>query len=548
MFQKNDKIELVIEDLSIDGEGIGKADGFTFFVKDTVPGDRITATVMKLKKTYGYAKLQEIKQASEDRVPAPCPVAKQCGGCVLQEMSYPAQLRFKQNLVRNALLRIAGFSEEQVNLILRPIIGMEETAPFRYRNKALFPVGYTSGQDNQDRLTAGFYAARTHSLIPVEDCLLGIEENRIIVEKILAWMKAEENEPYDEESGEGCIRHIMIRKGFRTGEILVCLVINRPIQGGEALIETLSKVPGLVGISLNFNQKKTNVIFGDRTFSFWGKPSVLDKIGDVKFEISTQSFFQVNPVQTEKLYQKVLEYAALTGKETVWDLFCGIGTISLFLAKCAKKVYGVEVVPQAVEDAKKNASINGIKNAVFYAGKAEEKYLPEKPDVIVVDPPRKGCELKLLHTICENALKRIVYVSCDPATLARDLEYLCENGYRLEEATPIDMFPMTRHVETCVLLSHQQIDKYKTVDYTPDGSYMKNVNRHATYKEINEYVEDKYGFKLHSAYIAQVKREMGIEMGENYNLSKSDDYEPRQVTPEKRAAIIDALKHFNMIE
>lgn len=476
MFQKNDEIELVIEDLSTDGEGIGKADGFTFFVKDTVPGDHITATVMKLKKTYGYAKLQEIKKASADRVEAQCPVAKQCGGCTLQEMSYPAQLRFKETLVRNALLRIAGFSEDQIDLIMQPIIGMEDSSPFRYRNKALFPVGYTVGQDDQTHLTAGFYAARTHSLIPVDDCLLGIEENKEILERILVWMEAEENEPYDEESGEGCIRHIMIRKGFQTGEILVCLVINRPIQGGEALIDTLSKVPGLVGISLNFNQKKTNVIFGDRTFSFWGKPSVMDTIGDIKFEISAQSFFQVNPVQTERLYQKVLEYAALTGKEIVWDLFCGIGTISLFLAKQAKKVYGVEVVPQAVEDAKKNARINGIKNAVFYAGKAEEKYLSEKPDVIVIDPPRKGCELKLLYTICETAPKRIVYVSCDPATLARDLAFLCENGYRPEEVTPVDMFPMTRHVETVVLLG-------------------KNVTRSKSHVDLGLDVEDYYRIK-----------------------------------------------------
>ena len=464
MFQKNDRIELVIEDMSVDGEGVGKSDGFTFFVKDTVPGDQITATVMKLKKNYGYAKLQEIQKPSADRVSAPCPVAKQCGGCTLQEMSYPAQLKYKEMIVRNAFLHIAGFSEEQADLVLRPIIGMDDTSPFRYRNKALFPVGYTVGADNKVHLSGGFYAARTHSLIPVTDCLIGIEENKVIVEKILAWMVAEENEPYDEESGEGCVRHIMIRKGFRTGEILVCLVVNQPIQGGEALIETLSKVPGLVGISLNFNQKKTNVVFGERTFSFWGKPSLMDYIGEVKFEISAQSFYQVNPVQTKKLYQKVLEYASLTGKETVWDLFCGIGTISLFLAKSAKAVYGVELNPQAVEDAKKNAKINGITNAVFYAGKAEDKYLPKKPDVIVVDPPRKGCETELLHTMCEVAPERIVYVSCDPATLARDLEYLCKNGYRLEEATPVDMFPMTRHVETVCLLSNRKPDVKVHID------------------------------------------------------------------------------------
>ena len=451
MFQKNDLIELTIRDMGTDGEGIGNTDGFTFFVKDALPGDHIRAKVMKMKKTYGYAKMEEVLEPSRDRVEAVCPAARRCGGCALQEMAYPAQLRFKENLVRNDLMRIGGFPEDLIDTCLEPIIGAEDF--FRYRNKMQFPVGYAKKADGGEYYAAGFYAARTHCLIPVTDCMLGFPENREIVSRILKWMEQEENLPYDEESGRGCIRHLLIRKGFRTGEILVCLVINEPIQGGEALRDMLFDIPGMTSVSLNFNQERTNVILGEKTVTLWGKPSVTEIIGEIRFEISPGSFFQVNPLQTEKLYGKALEYAGLTGNEIVWDLYCGTGTISLFLAKGAAKVYGVEIVPQAIEDARRNAAANGIRNAKFFVGKAEEKYLPGKPDVVVLDPPRKGCGEKLLKRMIELAPKRIVYVSCDPATLSRDLRILCGEDYELREAVPVDMFPMTRHVETCVLLS-----------------------------------------------------------------------------------------------
>lgn len=451
MLQKNDLIELHIRDLGKDGEGIGLFDGFTFFVKDSVPGDRISAKIMKMKKTYGYARLEEVLEPSKDRVLARCQKARQCGGCTLQELSYDAQLRFKEKLVKNDLIRIGGFEEELLETAMEPIIGAEE--PFRYRNKMQFPVGYTVDKNGGEYLTAGFYARHTHSLIPAEDCLLGAEENRLIVSRLLTWMEREENRPYDEESGLGCIRHLLIRKGFHTGEILVCLVVNEPIQGGEALRDVLFDIPGMTSVSLNFNHEKTNVILGNKTVTLWGKPFISDEIGGIRFEISPRSFFQVNPAQTEKLYEKVLEYADLTGKETVWDLFCGIGTISLFLAKKAAKVYGVEVVPEAIADAKRNAKNNGIENAEFLVGKAEEKFLPGKPDVIVLDPPRKGCDGKLLRSILEIAPKRIVYVSCDPATLSRDLKFLCREDYALQEVAPVDLFPQTNHVETVVLLT-----------------------------------------------------------------------------------------------
>lgn len=454
MFQKNEEIELWIEDLGINGEGVGKADGFTFFVKDTVPGDFVRAGVVKVKKQYGYARLLEVLRPSADRVPARCPVARQCGGCTLQEMRYPAQLAFKERLVRNDLMRLGGFSEELLSAVTEPILGMEE--PFRYRNKAQFPVGCA----RDGGYTAGFYAARTHSLVPVTDCLLGVEENREILSRVLRWMKEEENPPYDEATGTGCVRHVLIRKGFASGEILVCLVVNEEIKGGAALCEALSHVLGVVGVSLNFNRKRTNVILGEKTVPLWGQPFITDRIGDVTFQISPESFYQVNPVQTERLYRKALEYAALTGKETVFDLYCGIGTISLFLARHAKSVYGIEIVPQAVRDAKRNAALNGITNASFYAGKAEE-LVPEllqsgtlpRPDVIVLDPPRKGCDAALLRTILAAKPSRIVYISCDPATLARDLRILTDGGYELNALTPVDMFPETGHVESAAKLT-----------------------------------------------------------------------------------------------
>ena len=454
--KKDDLIEVTIEDLSEEGTGIGKFEGMTFFIKDAVIGDRVRAKIMKLKKTYGFARLMEVLTPSPDRVEPLCPVARQCGGCQIQAMSYEAQLAFKTRKVENNLKRIGKFEE----IPMESIIGMED--PFHYRNKAQFPFG----KNRDGKIITGFYAGRTHSIIENTSCHLGKEVNEEILEKILAWMNAFHVEPYNEATGKGLMRHSLIRCGFRTGEIMVCLVINgRKIPGEEALVDSLKIIPGMTSISLNVNKEKTNVILGREVINLWGRPYIEDYIGEVKYQISPLSFFQVNPVQTERLYGKALEYAGLTGEETVWDLYCGIGTISLFLARKARKVYGVEIIPDAIEDARRNASLNGFTNTEFYVGKAEE-VLPEKyekegvrADVIVVDPPRKGCDENLLSTMVRMQPERIVYVSCDSATLARDLRYLCDNGYELKRVCPADMFPQTVHVETVVGRQRKDTEK-----------------------------------------------------------------------------------------
>lgn len=450
--QKDDLITVKIEDLSSEGLGVGHCDGMAFFIKDTVIGDVAEAKIMKLKKTYGYARLIRLITPSPERTEPKCPVARQCGGCQIQAMSYPAQLRFKAAKVRNNLIRIGTFAHPP----MEPIIGMEE--PYRYRNKAQFPVGMSK----DGRIIAGFYAGRTHAIIECEDCLLGVEENRVILDLVLEHMRTCHIRPYEEKTGKGLVRHVMIRKGFATGELMVCLVVNGDtLPHADALTEKLRTVPGMTSITLNINREQTNVIMGREIKLLWGQPYIEDMIGSVRFRISPLSFYQVNPLQTEKLYNKALEYAGLTGEETVWDLYCGIGTISLFLAQRAKQVYGVEIVPAAIEDAKANAALNGMTNAEFFVGKAEE-VLPEKyekegitADVIVVDPPRKGCEESVLSTMIQMAPKRIVYVSCDSATLARDLNYLCHHGYELTRCCPTDMFGNSVHVETVVLIQRK---------------------------------------------------------------------------------------------
>lgn len=447
--RKDDLITVTIEDLSSEGLGVGHYDGMAFFIKDTVIGDVAEAKIMKLKKTYGYARLIRLITPSPDRIAARCPVARQCGGCQIQAMRYSAQLRFKEAKVRNNLIRIGKFEHPP----MEPIIGMEE--PFRYRNKAQFPVGMSK----DGRIIAGFYAGRTHAIIECEDCLLGVEENRVILDLVLEYMKEYHISPYEELTGKGLVRHVMIRKGFATGEVMVCLIVNGDsLPHVDALVERLRTIQGMASITLNINREQTNVIMGREIKLLWGQPYIEDTIGSVRFRISPLSFYQVNPLQTEKLYNKALEYAGLTGEETVWDLYCGIGTISLFLAQRAKQVYGVEIVPAAIEDAKANAALNGMTNAEFFVGKAEE-VLPEKyekegitADVIVVDPPRKGCEESVLATMVQMAPKRIVYVSCDSATLARDLKYLCHHGYELTRCCPTDMFGNSVHVETVCCL------------------------------------------------------------------------------------------------
>ena len=462
--KKNDVFTVTIEDMSEDGAGLGRVDGYIWFIKDTVIGDVVKAGVMKMKKTYGFARLIQVLEPSPQRVAPRCPVARQCGGCQLQMMDYEAQLKFKERKVYNNLKRIGGLE----NLLLpdeaagedggefvrmEPIMGMEE--PWRYRNKAQFPFGVSK----DGRVINGFYAGRTHSIIENEDCLLGVEENREILGIVREFMEEFGIKPYDEERHCGLVRHCLIRKGFATGEIMVCLVINgRNVPRAEALVERLQSVAGMTSISLNVNTEKTNVILGGEVVNLWGPGYITDYIGGVKYQISPLSFYQVNPAQTVKLYGTALEYAGLTGEETVWDLYCGIGTISLFLAQKAKKVYGVEIVSQAIEDARRNAAINGIENVEFFVGKAEEvlprEYEEKKAyaDVIVVDPPRKGCDQVCLDTIVAMAPKRVVYVSCDSATLGRDVKYLRGMGYEVKRVRGCDMFGGTGHVETVMLL------------------------------------------------------------------------------------------------
>ena len=556
-YRKNDIVTLDIEDCGVDGEGIGKADGFTVFVKDAVIGDRVTAKIMKAKKNYGYGRLIEILKPSPYRVEPKCAFARQCGGCQLQALSYEQQLAFKKKKVRGHLERIGGFTE----LPMEPIIGMDE--PYHYRNKAQFPVG----KNKEGRIITGFYAGRTHTIIENRDCALGVSQNKEVLDRVIAHMEAYGIEPYNEETGKGLVRHILIRYGFFTGEVMVCLVLNgSSIPQKETLIEHLLEIPGMTSITINVNKKRSNVILGEEIRLLWGKPYITDKIGDISYQISPLSFFQVNPLQTGKLYSKALEYADLHGEETVWDLYCGIGTISLFLAQKAKFVRGVEIIPAAIENANDNARLNGIENVEFFVGKAEE-VLPAEykkngiyADVIVVDPPRKGCEESLLATMIEMEPKRIVYVSCDSATLARDLKYLCERGYELKKVCPVDQFGGTVHVETVVLLSHKKPDGHINVKVefgegegkVPLDNIAKRAEEYkpkerVTYKMIKEYIEAKYGFKVHTAYIAEVKRDLGLPMYDAPNAVEELKQPRKHPTAEKVEAIKDALKHFEVI-
>ncbi|MDU3306006.1 MAG: 23S rRNA (uracil(1939)-C(5))-methyltransferase RlmD [Lachnospiraceae bacterium] len=543
-FRKNDLVTLEIEDCGIDGEGIGKADGFTVFVKDAVIGDTVTAKIIKAKKNYGYGRLMEVLKPSPYRVEPKCEFARQCGGCQLQALSYDQQLVFKTNKVKGHLERIGGFTD----IPMEPIIGMDEL--FHYRNKAQFPVG----RNKEGKIVTGFYAGRTHNIIENRDCALGVAENKEVLDRVIAHMEKYGIEPYNEATGKGLVRHVLIRYGYFTKEVMVCLILNgNKIPKEEQLVKSLCEIPGMTSITINVNKKRSNVILGEEICLLWGQEYITDRIGDISYQISPLSFYQVNPMQTQKLYAKALEYADLHGQETVWDLYCGIGTISLFLAQKAKFVRGVEIVPAAIENAKENAKLNGLENTEFFVGKAEE-VLPREykkngvyADVIVVDPPRKGCDETLLETMIEMNPERIVYVSCDSATLARDLKYLCERGYELRKVCPVDQFGMTVHVETVVLLSQQKPDDTIEIDLDLDELDATSAELKATYQEIKDYVLKEFGLKVSSLYISQVKRKCGIEVGENYNLPKSENARVPQCPKEKEDAIKAALKYYAMI-
>ncbi len=544
--KKNEVFTTVIQDMSEDGAGIGRTDGYTWFIKDTVIGDVVEASAMKMKKHYGFARLVRILTPSPHRVEAKCPVARQCGGCQLQAMSYEEQLAFKERKIRSHLSRLGGIPEEEIPM--EPVMGMED--PWRYRNKAQFPFG----RNKAGEIITGFYAGRTHAIIEHEDCFLGVEENKEILEIVKKFMNEYKIDPYDETAHRGLVRHALIRKGFVTGELMVCLVINGDrLPHSQELVNRLRKMPGMTSVSISINKEKTNVIMGKEVVNLYGPGYITDWIGEVKYRISPLSFYQVNPVQTRKLYETALEFAGLEGGETVWDLYCGIGTISLFLAQKAGKVYGVEIVPQAIEDARENARLNGMENVEFFVGKAEE-VLPEqyeknhvRADVIVVDPPRKGCDAKCLETIVKMQPKRLVYVSCDSATLGRDVKYLRENGFEVERVRGCDMFPGGTHVETVVLLSKLNTKQHIEVELNLDELDLTSAESKATYEEIKAYVLEHTGLKVSHLYIAQVKQKYGIIERENYNKPKSENAKQPKCPPEKEAAITEALKFFGMI-
>ena len=541
--EKNKTYEIKIAALGSNGEGIGRIEGYTVFVEGALPPETCLVLIVKTRKHFGYGKLLEILTPSPDRREPCCPVAKQCGGCQLQHLSYAAQLAYKTKEVQDDLERIGGITDVTV----RPAIGMEE--PWRYRNKAQFPVG-----QGKDGCAIGFYAKRSHRIVDTKQCFLQNERNDAIVALVRDFLNEFQIPLYDEETHTGLVRHILTRIGRSSGEVMVCIVLNgKRLPHSEVLVERLQRIEGMVSIVLNVNREKTNVILGRKIITLWGKDTITDSLDSIEFEISPLSFYQVNPVQTEVLYEKAVELADLKGDETVLDLYCGIGTISLFFARKARQVFGVEIVPEAIADARKNAERNNITNAIFAVGAAEEViprlYREEgiAADVVVVDPPRKGCDARLLETILQIAPEKVVYVSCNPATLARDLAVLAAGGYHVREVQPVDQFPHTNHIETVILLSRKAPDAEIKVRLDMSELDITSAESKATYKEIQEYVKNKYDLHVTNLYIAQVKREFGIIERENYNTGEGKAKVP-QVTPEKREAIIDALKYFQMIE
>ena len=447
--QKNDLVTVAIEDIGVGGEGIGKVDGYTLFIKDAIIGDVVEAKIVKAKKNYGYARLMNIVTPSENRVEKPaCPMARRCGGCQIQEMKYGAQLAFKEGKVRGNLERIGEVPTELLDKIMQPIVGMEE--PFHYRNKAQYPVSICDGE-----LFAGFYAYKSHRIICNDDCALQPKEFKAGLEAFRIWAEKANVTSYDENTGKGLLRHIYFRKGFATGEIMACAVINGTLIPESDLLVSLlrEKIQGLKSVVININREKSNVILGKESKTVWGDDYIRDKLLGKTFVISPNSFYQVNHDQCERLYSKAMEYANLNKNETLLDLYCGVGTIGLTMAGSVKKLIGVEIVGKAIENAKINAKLNNIDNAEFICADAPTaaKKL-EKADVIILDPPRKGCDASLFDTVCQMSPERIVYVSCDSSTLARDLKILDEKGYKTKRVCAVDMFPRTPHVEAVALI------------------------------------------------------------------------------------------------
>ena len=539
--QKNQIFDLTIDNYSSEGDGIARLDGMAVFVKGALRGERCRVKLLKVGKTAAWGRVEQVVTPSPARIKPDCPHFPKCGGCALRHMSYAEELEFKRQRVEDALRRIGG-----LDLSVDVIHGAE--APECYRNKAQFPVSDRSG-----RLSIGFFRARSHDVIDVERCLLQRPEADAAARAVKGWMERFKVPAYNELTHKGLVRHVYVRTN-RNGESLVCLICNgTKLPHLNALIDAFQEaVPGMVGLVLSINREKTNVILGKEYQTLWGQDFLYDTLCGLTFKLSVPSFFQVNPMQTEVLYRKAAEFAGLTGDETVVDLYCGTGTISLVLAGQARQVIGAEIVPSAIEDAKENAARNGLANTEFICADAKEAAAELvrrgiKPDVISVDPPRKGMAEEVIGHIASMEPKKIVYVSCDPATLARDLSRFAALGYQAEKAEAVDMFPRTHHVETVCQLVLRKPAVHINIDVDVE-ELVQDKRGTATYGQIKDYVLKHSGLKVSSLYIAQVKQKCGIIERENYNKPKSEDAKQPQCPPEKEKAIRAALQHFRLIE
>ena len=535
---KNQEHTVTIEGYGEGGMGVARIDGRVVFVHGALRGEKCRVLILKTLKSVAFAKVLEVIEPSSERMESDCPYFPRCGGCTYRHIRYEEELRLKKQRVQDNLSRIGGS-----DVTVEEILGAQDT--LRYRNKAQYPVSKDGA--------VGFYRARTHEVIECEHCLLVRPEADAAAEALREYMQSCRVAGYDEKTGRGLVRHLYIRSNA-AGESLVCVLVNGDKLPKEDRLVALLRdaCPKCTGIVLGTNTKKGNVILGDRYRTLWGSDRLEDTLCGKTFRLSVPSFYQVNRVQAERLYAKAIEFAGLTGQETVLDLYCGAGTITLALSDHAKKVLGAEIVPEAIDDARENAARNGVKNAEFFCGDASDvakKLAREnlRPDVITVDPPRKGLAADVVESIAEMQPGRVVYVSCDSATMARDVKRLADLGYTAQRACAVDMFPRADHVETVVLLSKLNTKQHIEVELNLDELDLTSAESKATYDEIKAYVLEKHGLKVSSLYISQVKRKCGLDVGQNYNLSKKEDAKVPQCPPEKEAAIMAALKHFRMI-
>lgn len=546
--QKNQILTLRIERLSSDGSGVAhSADGEAVFVPGTAPGDEARVRIVKDCGRYAFGILDELLTPSPDRIPVDCPVAGPCGGCSLRHLDYAAELRAKQESVLDAFRRIGGLEVPVLDILPSPDAD-------RYRNKVQFPVGI----DKNGVPCIGFYAGRTHRIVPCPDCKLQPSVLNEIGNALCAFFAQQGIRPYDEQSGKGLVRHIFLRRGAHSGQIMVCLVCTRAkLPHAEQLCTALrGQFPAISTILLNVNAKNTNVILGSENHILYGPGYIEDTLCGVPVRLGPLSFYQVNTLAAERLYGVAAQYAQLTPDDTLLDLYCGMGTIGLSMAEQCRELIGVEIVPEAIESAKANAARMGeavaAKSRFFCAdaGQAATQLAAEglHPDIVMLDPPRKGCDEATLSAVVRMAPRRVVYVSCNPATAARDAAWLEKNGYHTEKVQPVDLFPRTKHCETVVLLSKGEIDSKKVrVEFSLEDMDMSGFQKGATYEQIKAYVLEHTGLKVSSLHISQIKRKCGLDVGQNYNLSKKEDAKVPKCPPEKEAAIRDALKYFQMI-